>query len=112
MNPNDNKNNHSGGKGSGNWRGIVSLVCWALLLTIIINSATAYLGSAGHQSSSVTLEYSQFTDMVKAGDVEYVEFSNSENILLITPEEGYVYTDPQGVTYTRTKDCYTITDHT
>ncbi len=112
MNPNDNKNNHSGGKGSGNWRGIVSLVCWALLLTIIINSATAYLGSAGHQSSSVTLEYSQFTDMVKAGDVEYVEFSNSENILLITPEEGYVYTDPQGVTYTRTKDGYTFTDPT
>ena len=112
MNPNDNKNNHSGGKGSGNWRGIVSLVCWALLLTIIINSATAYLGSAGHQSSSVTLEYSQFTDMVKAGDVEYVEFSNSENILLITPEEGYVYTDPQGIQYTRTKDGYTFTDPT
>ena len=112
MNPNDNKNNPSGGKGSGNWRGIVSLVCWALLLTIIINSATAYLGSAGHQSSSVTLEYSQFTDMVKAGDVEYVEFSNSENILLITPEEGYVYTDPQGIQYTRTKDGYTFTDPT
>ena len=112
MNPNDNKNNQSGGKGSGNWRGIVSLVCWALLLTIIINSATAYLGSAGHQSSSVTLEYSQFTDMVKAGDVEYVEFSNSENILLITPEEGYVYTDPQGIQYTRTKDGYTFTDPT
>ena len=112
MNPNDNKNNHSGGKGSSNWRGILSLVCWALLLTIIINSATAYLGSAGHQASSVTLEYSQFTDMVKSGDVEYVEFSNSENILLITPEEGYVYTDPQGVTYTRTKDGYTFTDPT
>ncbi len=112
MNPNDNKNNQSGGKGSGNWRGIVSLVCWALLLTIIINSATAYLGSAGHQSSSVTLEYSQFTDMVKAGDVEYVEFSNSESILLITPEEGYVYTDPQGIQYTRTKDGYTFTDPT
>ena len=112
MNPNDNKNNHSGGKGSGNWRGILSLVCWALLLTIVINSATAYLGSAGHQASSVTLEYSQFTDMVKSGDVEYVEFSNSENILLITPEEGYVYTDPQGVSYTRTKDGYTFTDPT
>ena len=112
MNPNDNKNNQSGGKGNGNWRGIVSLVCWALLLTIIINSATAYLGSAGHQSSSVTLEYSQFTDMVKAGDVEYVEFSNSENILLITPKEGYVYTDPQGMQYTRTKDGYTFTDPT
>ena len=52
MNPNDNKNNHSGGKNSSNWRGILSLVCWALLLTIIINSATAYLGSAGHQASS------------------------------------------------------------
>ncbi len=112
MNPNDNENNHNGGKNSSNWRGILSLVCWALLLTIIINSATAYLGSAGHQASSVTLEYSQFTDMVKSGDVEYVEFSNSENILLITPQEGYVYTDPQGIQYTRTKDGYTYTDPT
>ena len=43
MNPNDNKNRPNGGKGggSGSWRGVVSLVCWAMLLTIIINSATA-----------------------------------------------------------------------
>ena len=85
MNPNDNKNRQNGGKGSGSWRGVVSLVCWAMLLTIIINSATAYFGSAGRQASSVTIENSQFVDMVKQGQVDRVDFDTSEDILIITP---------------------------
>ena len=115
MNPNDNKNRPNGGKGSGSWRGVVSLVCWAMLLTIIINSATAYFGSAGRQASSVTIENSQFVDMVKQGQVDRVDFDTSEDILIITPKDGYVYTGSDGVEYTKGKDaqgnsCYTYTD--
>ena len=110
MDSNDHKNNSGGSKGNGNWRGILSLVCWALLLTILINSATAYLGSTGRQSSSVPIENSEFVDMVKSGQVESVEFSNSENILLITPRENYVYTDSEGVNYVKTKDGYLYTN--
>ena len=91
MNPNDNKNRQNGGKnnnsgGSGNWRGVFSLVCWALLLTIVINTVSAYLGSAGRQASSVAIENSQFVDMVEHGQVERVDISNSEDILIITPK--------------------------
>ena len=120
MNPNDNKNRQNGGKnnnsgGSGNWRGVFSLVCWALLLTIVINTASAYLGSAGRQASSVAIENSQFVDMVEHGQVERVDISNSEDILIITPKDGYVYTGSDGVAYTKSKDaqghdCYTYTD--
>ena len=105
MNPNDNKNRPNGGKGggSGSWRGVVSLVCWAMLLTIIINSATAYFGSAGRQASSVTIENSQFVDMVEHGQVARVDFSTSEDILIITPKDGYVYTGSDGVGNTNGK---------
>ena len=39
MNPNDNKNNKNN-KPGGNWRGVASLVGWALLLTIIFSYAS------------------------------------------------------------------------
>ena len=39
MNPNDNKNNKNN-KPGGNWRGVASLVGWALLLTIIFSSVS------------------------------------------------------------------------
>lgn len=56
MDQNDNKNKR-GGKSGGSWRGVVQLVCWALLLTIVISYASTYMTSAGRQSSSVELEY-------------------------------------------------------
>jgi len=101
MNQNDPKKNQNGGKNGGSWRGVVSLVCWALLLTIILSYAGTYWGSAGHQSSSVTLEYSTFKDMVKLHEVERVDFDNTEDILIITPRDGYVYEDSDGVKYTK-----------
>ena len=44
MNPNDNKNNKNN-KPGGNWRGVASLVGWALLLTIIFSYASSVIGS-------------------------------------------------------------------
>ena len=42
---------------------------------------------------SVELEYGEFLDMLDAGQVSAVDFDNSESILLITPADGYVYTN-------------------
>ena len=39
-----------------------------------------------------------------------VEFDNAEDILLITPEEGYSYTAEDGTVYTKTEDGYTYMD--
>ena len=108
MSQNDNNKNKPG-KNSSNLRGIISLVCWALLLTIIISWASNTMTSAGHQGSSVELGYSDFVEMLDEGQVESVTFSNTENIFYIVPKDGYVYTNEDGVAYTRTKDGYTYT---
>ncbi len=99
MDQNDNKNKR-GGKSGGSWRGVVQLVCWALLLTIVISYASTYMTSAGRQSSSVELEYKKdFLEMLERGDIAAVDFDNSEAILIITPVDGYVYTDSEGREY-------------
>lgn len=83
MDQNDKKNtpNRPGGGKNGNVRSIISLVSWALLLTILISYASTYMSSAGNQSSSLTVEYSEFKDMVADGQVAQVEFDTSVNIL-------------------------------
>ena len=110
MNPNDNKNNNKNNKSGGNWRGVASLVGWALLLTIVVSYASSVMGGAGRQASSVNLEYRAFQDMVVSGQVECVVFDNSEPILFITPENGYVYTNENGVSYVKTEDGYVYED--
>ena len=103
---NKNKPNKPGGNkpGGSNWRGVISLLCWAVILTAIISYAGTYMTSAGHSSSSVELVYGDFLDMVEAGQVDSVAFDKDESILVITPKNGYTYTDSQGVTYTKTGD--------
>ena len=103
-----NKKNNRSNKNGSNLRGVVSLVGWALLLTIIISYAGNYFGSTGNRSSTVTLEYSDFVELVENRQVESVDFDNSEEILLITPKDGYVYTDDKGVAYTKGEDGYTL----
>ena len=109
MNPNDNKNKKNN-KSGGNWRGVASLVGWALLLTIVFSYASSVMGSTGRQASSVNIEYGAFLDMVESGQVERVEFDNTEDILIITPADGYTYTDEDGTEYTKTERGYTYVD--
>ena len=97
----NNKKNNQNNKNNGSWRGVATLVGWALLLTILIRYASSYMSGAGNQSSTVTLDYSQFVEMVENGEVSSVDFSNSENILIITPKDGYVYTDEDGRAFTK-----------
>ena len=92
-----------GGKNS-NWRGLLSLISWALLLTIIVSYASSYVSSAGHRASSVEMEYGEYQQMVLDGQVEAVSFDNEEAILIITPVDGYTYTAESGTTYTKRTD--------
>ena len=103
MDQNNKKKNNANNKNS-NWRGVAALVGWALLLTILISYATSYMNGAGNQSSTVTLDYSEFVSMVESGEVDSVDFSNSENILIITPKDGYTYTDEDGTALTKATD--------
>ena len=104
MDQNNKKNPRSNGGKNNNWRGLVSLISWALLLTVIVSLATSYMGSTGRSASSVALEYGEYRDMVMGGDVQSVDFDNEESLLLITPVDGYVYTAADGTTYTKSTD--------
>ena len=116
MNPNKNKNSKKNGKkGSSNWRGLLSLICWAVLLTTIVSYAGSYFTSAGHQSSNVEIDHSDYSALVQNGQVYGIDFDTNEAILLITPVDGYVYTNDEGVAYTKATDeegksYYTYTD--
>jgi cell division protease FtsH len=104
MDQNNKKNPRSNGGKNNNWRGLVSLISWALLLTVIVSLATSYMGSTGRSASSVALEYGEYRDMVISGDVQSVDFDNEEDLLLITPVDGYVYTAADGTSYTKSTD--------
>ena len=97
----NNKNQKPDQNKNSNWRGFIHLVCWAVLLAALVSYATTYMTSVGHQASSVELEYSEFLSMLDGGQVAGVDFDNSESILIITPADGYVYTNSEGMEYTK-----------
>ncbi|MEA4813747.1 MAG: ATP-dependent zinc metalloprotease FtsH [Oscillospiraceae bacterium] len=88
--PSRNKNNKN--RKNSNITGILTLIAWALFLTIIVNSMSTYLSSGNRTSSTVSAEitYSDFLDMVEKGEVKSVKFDDS--VITITPVDDYVYT--------------------
>ncbi len=93
----DQKNTNRNGRNQRNARGMISLLAWALVLTIIFNYALTALDQAREAAVSCEVAYSEFVDLVKQGKVDKVEFS--ERVFYITPEEGFVYTDKEGESY-------------
>lgn len=81
-----------------NWRGVVSLICWALMLTILVSWAGTYF--AGSESkSSVEITYSEMIALVKDDKIAKVEFEAGTGLAHLTPVEGFSYTDKEGKTY-------------
>ena len=99
---NDQKNrkgpNRNGQNGGNNWRGVVSLVCWALLLTILISYASAWI-SGSEDSASAEISYSEFVTLIEDDKIAKVQFDSSTGLAHITPVEGFTYTDENGKTY-------------
>jgi cell division protease FtsH len=99
---NDQKNrkgpNRNGQNGGSNWRGVISLVCWALLLTILISYAGAWI-SGSENNTSVEISYTEFVDLIENGKISKVEFDSSTGLAHITPVAGFTYTDEDGKTY-------------
>ena len=102
QNNNQNNNNKKPGKGSG-WRGMLSLVGWALVLTLVFSYFGAYREQDLESATQHEIAYSEFKDMVKDGLVEKVIIDTNTGTLLITPVEGYIFTDEEGKTYDDTE---------
>ncbi|WP_369283507.1 ATP-dependent zinc metalloprotease FtsH [Oscillibacter sp. GMB15532] len=99
---NDRKNrngpNRGGQNGGNNWRGLLSLVSWALLLTIVFSYAGAWV-SGSDNKSSVEITYSEFISLIESDKIAKVEFEANTGLAHITPTEGFTYTDEDGKTY-------------
>ena len=93
-----NKNNKNHNNRNDNWRGIATLISWALLLTIVVSWAGTYL-SGTTDKSSVEIPYSKFVELVKAGEVTKVSKDSSTGLLMITAKDDYTYTDEDGKQY-------------
>ena len=99
MDPNKNSpnKNNKNTKGNKNLKGLLTLVVWAVVLTLALN----LVGSRMNQASQHEIAFSDFVTMVKDGDVKEVLFDNG--FVYITPVDGYVYTDEDGKTYESNK---------
>ncbi len=107
MNPNDqNKNRNNGNKN--NWRGVVQLVLWALVLTAALSYAGTYMNSAASHADKVEILYSEFIQLVESKEVTDVRFDTSEGTLLVTPRSGFRYTAEDGTVYDQDYQFYTV----
>ncbi len=91
-NNNGNNNNRSGKNGkNSNFRGILTLVAWALVLTVVFQYFNAYNKNTANKSTSHEIKYSDMIDMIEKNQVDEVLFKDST--IYITPVDGYVYTE-------------------
>ena len=106
---NNDQNNNKNGKGRNNLRGILTLVAWALVLTVGFNYFNAYNRNATNKSTSHEIKYSEMLDLIENDKAKEVLFK--DNAIYITPVEGYTDTEEQdedsnvpAKSYTQSKD--------
>ncbi len=99
MNQNNNKNQ---GKAP---RGLISILIWAVILTIIFNYAGTALLQSKQAAASCEIAYSEFVGLVKDGKIKSVEFG--EKVFTITPQKGVVYQDKAGNQYSKNYTLFT-----
>ena len=86
--------------------GLVTLIAWALFLTVIINYMANYsMRNNDARSAKAEILFTDLVDMVKNDEVASVSFT--DELINITPVEGYIYTDPDGQEYTGNITLYT-----
>ena len=103
----DNRNNNN--KNNNRMRGILTLVLWAVVLTVAMNYISAYSGNTANKTSSHEIKYSEMVDMVEKDRVKEILFRDST--IYITPVDGYTYTEEveegstaQPKSYTQSKE--------
>ena len=110
-NNNSSNNNNRGGKNgkNGGFRGVLTLIVWALVLTVAFQYFNAYNNNAANKSTSHEIKYSDMISMIEKDQVKEVLFKDST--IYVTPVDGYVFTEEvtsgsktETKTYTQSKD--------
>ena len=99
-------NNNNGNKNKKNTSGLLTLLAWAIGLTVLFNFLSAYSQQATVAATTHEIKYSEFIDLVEDGIVEEVIFQ--DGMLRITTEEGFVYTDEEGNAYDKDFTLFTM----
>ena len=108
---NNGNNNGRGGKNgkNSNFRGVLTLIAWALVLTVAFNYFTAYNRNTANKTSSHEIKYSDMITMIEKDQVDELLFKDST--IYITPVDGYTYTEEadensktEPKSYTQSKD--------
>ena len=106
MNQND-KRNDQNNKGGKNLQGVLRLVAWALLLTLVLRYAGLYINSKTGNAASAEIPYSTFIDLIEDGKAASVRLDSESQLLRLTTRDDYTYTDEDGKTFTG-KNFYTV----
>ena len=102
MDNNQNKNDRDN-KNKRNMSALLTLVLWALVLTIGLQYLNNYLGSPRSSATTHEIMYTELKDLIREGEIEKITLK--DGMLTAYPKEGYAYTDEDGKTYT---DNYTL----
>ena len=91
MDPNNKKHQKNNQTRNRNKRGVVTLIIWALVLTVVFNYINAYSNNLTKRASSHEIPYSQLIDLIQEDQVAELKIENG--VLYATPVDGYVYTE-------------------
>ena len=91
MDPNNKKDQKNNQNRNRNMRGVVILIIWALVLTVVFNYINAYSNNLTKRASSHEIPYSQLIDLIQGDQVAELKIENG--VLYATPVDGYVYTE-------------------
>ena len=94
----DQNDKNKSNKNNDRRRGVLSLLIWALVLTIGFNYLLSAMDTKKLAESTCEIRYDEFLDLVRDGKVKEVEIA--DRTLNITPVDGFTYTDADGKTYT------------
>ncbi len=102
----DNNNNRNNKNNRNNrLRGILTLVAWAVVLTVAMNYISAYSNNAANKTTSHEIKYSQMVEMIEKNQVDEILFK--DKTIYITPVDGYTYTEEPKENSTQEPKSYT-----
>ena len=93
----DQNDKNKSNKNNDRRRGVLSLLIWALVLTIGFNYLLSAMDTRKLAEGTCEIRYDEFLDLVRDGKVKEVEIA--DRTLNITPVDGFTYTDADGKTY-------------
>ena len=105
MADNNNNRNNKNNRNNNRLRGILTLVAWAVVLTVAMNYISAYSNNAANKTTSHEIKYSQMVEMIEKNQVDEILFK--DKTIYITPVDGYTYTEEPRENSTQTPKSYT-----